>query len=58
MKLRQLFRRPLAGHATRHTRGRTQTLEWMMGWPVGWTSTREPLAMGKFHRWWTLSVEH
>lgn len=25
---------------------------WLMGWPIGWTAL-EPLAMDKFHEWWS-----
>lgn len=25
-------------------------VEWMMGWPIGWTELK-PLAMGRFHEW-------
>jgi hypothetical protein len=32
---------------------RPTILEWLMGWPVGW-SALEPLEMGKFRQWLTL----
>ena len=28
-------------------------VEWLMGWPIGWTDLK-PLAMDKFHQWWRL----
>jgi hypothetical protein len=27
-------------------------IEWLMGWPIGWTDLR-PLGMGRFQRWFT-----
>lgn len=27
-------------------------VEWLMGWPIGWTASR-PLGMDKFRRWWS-----
>lgn len=26
-------------------------VEWLMGWPIGWTDLK-PLEMAKFHEWW------
>jgi hypothetical protein len=31
-------------------------VEWLMGWPIGWTDLR-PLGMGRFQRWWELHSE-
>ena len=25
--------------------------EWMMGWPIGWSTESEPLAMDRFRQW-------
>jgi DNA (cytosine-5)-methyltransferase 1 len=27
-------------------------VEWLMGWPMGWTDASKPLAMDKFREWW------
>jgi len=29
-----------------------QWVEWLMGWPIGWTDL-EPLAMDKYQQWYT-----
>lgn len=32
-------------------------VEWLMGWPLGWTDSK-PLGMDKFHQWWFSHGEH
>lgn len=34
----------------KHGRLNPEFVEWVMGWPIGWTAI-EPLEMGRFHEW-------
>jgi len=53
----QIKRDNLPGHLLRcgeEVGGRLNPnwVEWLMGWPIGWTGLRR-LEMGKFRRWWS-----